>query len=258
MKASIIITNYNKSFYLEKCIKSCFEQTYKNIEIILFDDCSNDGSNKIYNKFKKKIKIIENKKKKFISPSQNQIYGIYKSFLISKGDVIFLLDGDDYFKKDKINKIIKYFKNDNIKFIQDTPNTELIKIKKNKYLSNIKYYFRLWPKFYNTSTICIRKQLLKDFFSFIKINEYSYLEIDAQLSIYSYYKNYYKKTDYCGTVYTKVNNGIFSLTRKFSVNWWKKRNEAFNFVNKIIKLSSIKIYLNLDFVVTKLINLFLK
>jgi len=66
MKASIIITNYNKSFYLEKCIKSCFEQTYKNIEIILFDDCSNDGSNKIYNKFRKKLKIFENKKKNFL------------------------------------------------------------------------------------------------------------------------------------------------------------------------------------------------
>ena len=63
MKASIIITNYNKSSYLEKCINSCLGQTYKNIEIILFDDCSNDSSNKIYNKFKKKIKIVENKKK---------------------------------------------------------------------------------------------------------------------------------------------------------------------------------------------------
>ena len=64
MKASIIITNYNKSSYLKKCINSCLRQTYKNIEIILFDDCSNDSSNKIYSKFKKKIKIVENKKKK--------------------------------------------------------------------------------------------------------------------------------------------------------------------------------------------------
>jgi glycosyltransferase involved in cell wall biosynthesis len=258
MKASIIITNYNKSLHLKKCIRSCIEQTYRNVEIILFDDCSNDSSNKIYNKFKKKIKIIENKKKKFISPSQNQIYGIYQSFLISKGDVIFLLDGDDYFKKNKICKIIKYFKENNIKFIQDTPNTELIKIKKKKYLSFSKNYFRLWPKFYNTSTICIKKDLLKKFFNFIKINEYFYLEIDAQLSIYSYYANYYKKINYCGTVYTKINDGIFSITKKFSSNWWKKRNEAFNFVNKIIKFNIFKINLNLDFATTKLINLFLK
>ena len=84
MKASIIITNYNKSSYLEKCINSCLRQKYKNIEIILFDDCSKDDSNKIYDKFKKKIKIIENKKKKFTSFSQNQTFGIHKSFLISK------------------------------------------------------------------------------------------------------------------------------------------------------------------------------
>jgi glycosyltransferase involved in cell wall biosynthesis len=258
MKASIIITNYNKSLYLEKCIRSCINQTYKNIEIILFDDCSNDSSNKIYNKFKKKIKIIENNRKKFISFPQNQIYGIYRSFLISKGDVIFLLDGDDYFKKEKIYKIMKYFKNSDIKFIQDTPNTELKKNKTIKYLSDIKNYFRLWPKFYNTSTICIKKNLLQKFFNFIKINQYFYLEIDAQLSIYSYYANYYKKISYCGTIYTKVNDGIFSITKKFSCNWWKKRNEAFNFTNKIIKSNKFKIYLNLDFVTTKLINLFLK
>ena len=258
MKASIIITNYNKSLYLKKCIKSCIEQTYKNIEIILFDDCSNDGSNKIYNKFKKKIKIIENKKKKFVSPSQNQIYGIYKSFLISNGDVIFLLDGDDYFKKQKIYKIMNYFKNNKIKFIQDTPSTELTKSKKNKYLFNIKNYFRLWPQFYNTSTICIKKDLLKNFFYFIKINKYFYLEIDAQLSIYSYYKNYYKKISYNGTFYTKVNDGIFSITKKFSNNWWIKRNEAFNFINKIIKFNKFRFYFNLDLVITKLVNLFLK
>jgi glycosyltransferase involved in cell wall biosynthesis len=258
MKASIIITNYNKSLHLKKCIKSCIEQTYRNIEIILFDDCSDDSSYKIYNKFKKKIKIIENKEKKFISPSQNQIYGIYQSFLISSGDVIFLLDGDDYFRKNKIYKIIKYFKKNNIKFIQDTPDTELAKIKKNIYLPCSKNYFRLWPKFYNTSTICIKKDLLKKFFGFIKINEYFYLEIDAQLSIYSYYANYYKKISYCGTVYTKINDGIFSITKKFSRNWWKKRNEAFNFVNKIIKFNIFKINLNLDFAATKLINLFLK
>ena len=41
MKASIIITNYNKSPYLEKCIRSCVNQTYKNVEIILFDDFLN-------------------------------------------------------------------------------------------------------------------------------------------------------------------------------------------------------------------------
>jgi glycosyltransferase involved in cell wall biosynthesis len=257
MKASIIITNYNKSLYLKKCIRSCIEQTYKNIEIILFDDCSNDGSSKIYNKFKKKIKIIENKKKKFVSPSQNQIYGTYKSFLMTKGDIVFLLDGDDYFKKNKIYKIIKYFKNNNVKFIQDTPSTETKKNKMKYFLDDINY-FRLWPRFFNTSTICIKKDLLKDFFAFIKINNFFYLEIDAQLSIYAYCKNYYKKICFNGTNYTKFNNGVFSITQKFSVNWWKKRNEAFNFLNKIIKFNKFKIFLNIDFLITKLVNLFLK
>jgi len=59
---SILITNYNKSGYLNKSINSCLKQNFNNKEILVFDDCSTDDSLKILNKFKK-IKIIKNKKK---------------------------------------------------------------------------------------------------------------------------------------------------------------------------------------------------
>tara|TARA_B100001564_G_C20650049_1_gene676372 strand:- start:1499 stop:1807 length:309 start_codon:yes stop_codon:yes gene_type:complete len=95
---SILITNYNKSGYLNRSINSCLKQNFNNKEILVFDDCSTDDSLKILNKFKK-IKIIKNKKKKFKSGPLNQIYGIHKLFQISKGNIIFLLDSDDIFKK---------------------------------------------------------------------------------------------------------------------------------------------------------------
>ena len=38
-KISVIITTYNRRNFLEKAINSVFEQTYKNIEIIIIDDC---------------------------------------------------------------------------------------------------------------------------------------------------------------------------------------------------------------------------
>ena len=60
--ASILITNYNKEKFLNNSIKSCLKQSYKNKEIIIFDDCSNDQSLKILKKFSK-IKLIKNKKK---------------------------------------------------------------------------------------------------------------------------------------------------------------------------------------------------
>ena len=60
-KASILIANYNNEKYLEECLNSILNQTYKNIEIIVIDDNSSDNSSKIINKFKNKI-IIANKK----------------------------------------------------------------------------------------------------------------------------------------------------------------------------------------------------
>ena len=60
---SILITNFNKSHYLNETLKSCINQNFKNKEILIFDDCSTDNSLKIIEKFKKKIKIKKNKKK---------------------------------------------------------------------------------------------------------------------------------------------------------------------------------------------------
>ena len=61
---SILITNYNKEYFLKRCLDSVSKQNFKNYEIIMFDDCSNDGSLKIAEKYRK-IKIIRNKKSKY-------------------------------------------------------------------------------------------------------------------------------------------------------------------------------------------------
>ena len=65
---SILIINYNNHSLLKRSIQSCLCQTYKNIEILIFDDQSNDNSPDVLKKFKKnkKIKIYFNKKKKLI------------------------------------------------------------------------------------------------------------------------------------------------------------------------------------------------
>ena len=120
--ASILITNFNKSYYLKKMVNSCLNQTFKKKEILIYDDCSSDDSIKILDKFKKKIKIIRNKKKRFKSGPLNQINGIIELIQRSQGEIIFFLDSDDFFKKKKLEKLIQIFKkNKNLNFIQDTP-----------------------------------------------------------------------------------------------------------------------------------------
>ena len=121
--ATILINNFNNQKFLKKCINSCLTQTYKNLEIIIYDDKSDDGSDKILKKIKdKRIKKIFNNKKKYNSSALNQFEAIRKSFLKSRGEIIFLLDGDDFFLKNKVKTILEEFKKDkNLNFIQDNP-----------------------------------------------------------------------------------------------------------------------------------------
>ena len=63
---SILVNNFNNEKYLDKCINSCLKQTYKNIEIIVFDDKSTDGSKNILSKYKKnKINLYYYRTRKF-------------------------------------------------------------------------------------------------------------------------------------------------------------------------------------------------
>ena len=63
-KISVIIPVYNSKKYLNKCVSSVLKQSYQNMEIILVDDGSTDGSDEICDKFKKKdnrVKVIHKK-----------------------------------------------------------------------------------------------------------------------------------------------------------------------------------------------------
>ena len=117
MKVSVVIANYNNSKFIKECIESINNQTYKNIEIIFFDDNSQDNSLEVINRYKN-IKIIKNKiQTKF--GSFNQMNAFKESIQSSTGEIIFLLDSDDYFREDKIEKVVDFFlknKNENIVF----------------------------------------------------------------------------------------------------------------------------------------------
>ena len=61
-KVSVLMTVYNTAAYLDRSITSIINQTYKNFELIIIDDGSQDSSKKIINKYKNKIKKFFSKK----------------------------------------------------------------------------------------------------------------------------------------------------------------------------------------------------
>ena len=120
MKASVVIANYNNAKYINDCINSLISQSYKNIEIIFFDDNSKDNSVETIKKFDN-IKVIENNSQTNFG-SFNQMNAFRKAIEASNGDIIFFLDSDDFFQKNKIEKIINIFLNDSDKnIIYDLP-----------------------------------------------------------------------------------------------------------------------------------------
>lgn len=98
-KVSAIVTTHNRLNYLKKAINSIENQTYKNIEIIVVDDGSSDGTNE-YCLSKKNIKYIHIPKKDHKNGNYARNLGIKASI----GKYIAFLDDDDEWYPDKIEK----------------------------------------------------------------------------------------------------------------------------------------------------------
>lgn len=103
MTISIILTVYNGKEYLEKCILSIINQTYKDFELIIIDDGSTDGSSLICDKYKEKDNRIKLSHVSNCGTSAARNIGIK----LAKGDYITFIDNDDYWNsKDCLEKIV--------------------------------------------------------------------------------------------------------------------------------------------------------
>lgn len=126
-KISIISPIYNRGKYLQRFIKSIQNQNFKEIEIILIDDCSNDNTNSLIKKIQlkdKRIILIQNKKNKGTFASRNL------GALRSKGEYILFPDPDDIVEQN----CLRYFY-----YLAKKKDYELIRFY--IYLGNKKIYF---------------------------------------------------------------------------------------------------------------------
>ena len=106
---SVIIPVYNVEKYLEECIDSVLNQTYKDIEIILVDDGSTDSSGDICDRYAENNKniCVIHQKNGGLSAARNAGLGE------ACGEYVYFLDSDDYISSDAIEKLISIAKNDN-------------------------------------------------------------------------------------------------------------------------------------------------
>jgi glycosyltransferase involved in cell wall biosynthesis len=105
-KISIITVVYNGEKYLEETIKSVINQTYQNIEYIIIDGGSTDGTIDIIKKYEDKIDYWISEKDEGISDAFNK--GLNKA----TGDIIGLINADDYYNDNTVDLIIKNYNKD--------------------------------------------------------------------------------------------------------------------------------------------------
>ncbi len=135
---SIITVVLNGERHIEKAIKSVLNQSYKNFEYIIIDGQSSDKTLKIIKKYKSKIDYWISEKDKGIYDAMN------KGIKISKGAIIGILNSDDFYKKNALKIVSKYFsKNKSLDFLFGS-------IMKNRLMSGyhpekIKWKFNIYP-----------------------------------------------------------------------------------------------------------------
>ena len=112
-KVSVIIPVYNVEKYLRKCVDSVISQNHRNLQIILIDDGSTDGSSAIcdyYAKQDNRIQVIH-KENGGLSSARNA------GLDISNGDYILFVDSDDWLPDGAIRREVQVISGENVKLL---------------------------------------------------------------------------------------------------------------------------------------------
>ena len=107
IKVSIITVCYNSEATIEKTILSVLEQTYENIEYIIVDGASKDGTMSIINRYTEqfgdRLRVIS-------EPDDGIYYAMNKGIRVATGDLIGIINSDDWYEKDAVKIVVDSFK----------------------------------------------------------------------------------------------------------------------------------------------------
>ena len=254
---SVLVLNFNNGRFLNRSIKSCLNQSYKKIEVLVYDDKSTDESKAILKKYKnKKVRVFYNSSNKTNIAAIDAKNGYYNLIKFSKGKIIFLLDSDDYFQRNKIKEFIKIYKENNqINFIQDLPT---IYSKKKKKIKNKNNLLSFWPYLAPESCISFRKKLFIDFKKKNKSLENNFKDVwfGFRLGVFAYFKD----KSFYSLNKSLTNYKSYGESKKYNLfnsNWFVRRLDSFHYLKKIDQ-HSINLNFNFDYQFTKIISFILK
>lgn len=185
---SIITVSYNSVNTISDTIKSVLSQTYPNIEYIIIDGFSNDGTNEL-------IKSSGDKITKHISEEDNGIYdAMNKGIKLASGEIIGILNSDDFFYSENIiEKVVEAFNNSDvdavygdIQFVDCKNTSKVVRYYSSKKFNPNKFKYGIMPAH---PSFYVKKEL------FDKIGDYKTnykIAADYELLLRFLYKNQIK------------------------------------------------------------------
>jgi glycosyltransferase involved in cell wall biosynthesis len=188
-KISIVIPSYNKVRYIKKTLDSIFDQKYENLEVIIQDGGSTDGSLEIIKNYLNKYpKITKLESKK----DNGQLDAINKGLKKVTGDIVTFINADDMYENEAFKTIANYYiENPNALWfvgkgiVVNNKDIEIVKlatIYKNLLLFKNKYNILLTTNYLMQPSVFLIKKAYEKYGPFMGTNDFV-MEYDLWLKI---------------------------------------------------------------------------
>ncbi|MGJ0113676.1 glycosyltransferase family 2 protein [Campylobacter molothri] len=236
-KISIILPTYNVEPYIERALQSCINQTFKDIEIIVVDDCGNDKSIEIAKDYASKderIKIIHNEK------NLGLLRARYEGVKAAISDYIMFLDLDDYLGLNLCENIVKIMNEYDMICFSMFYQTKELKFVKNEFVISKEFDLEDYLRYCANSKQCYWNLCGKVFKKEIYLKAYNgfnyskKINMGEDLYIFLYLLLLIKKIYFLYSLnygyYYCLN--IFSLTQSFKDEKYKEQLKILKFIKE--------------------------
>jgi glycosyltransferase involved in cell wall biosynthesis len=197
LKVSIITVCFNSEHTIEDTIRSVSNQSYNNIEYIIIDGGSVDGTQKLLNKFKDNIDVL------VCEPDDGIYDAMNKGVALASGDIVGILNSDDYYLNDEViaSVVNKFTSNPlcdvvlgHVDFVTSDNLVKPVRRYFSKFFSSWQLFFGLMPPhpgsfirksvYEKEGLYKINYRIAADFEYFVRVflkKKYNYVKIDKCL-----------------------------------------------------------------------------